>query len=81
MRQLGVERRPRLDIRELRCEGMGITVDLVSVAYRDPPRPIAGGGVYYLQNCPSWAAGLPNFSRTRFRIERQGVILGVGGQC
>jgi hypothetical protein len=43
---------------------------------------VPGGGAYYVHTRPSWgAAGLPAYCRTLFRIERQGVILGVGGEC
>jgi hypothetical protein len=60
----------------------GIAVDYVSLGYAPHRRPVRGGGAYYLHSRPSWdAAGLPSFCRTLFRIERQGVILGVGGEC
>ena len=60
----------------------GITVDYVSKGYLSHPDPIPGGGAYYVHSRPSWgAAGLPGFCRELFRIERQGVILGVGGTC
>lgn len=58
----------------------------VSVLYVGPgtpnERPVAGGGAYYLHTRPSWnAADMPSFCRTLFQIKRQGVVLGVGGEC
>jgi hypothetical protein len=45
-------------------------------------QPVPGGGTYYVHTRPSWGyAGLPDFCRTLFKIERQGFILGVGGTC
>jgi hypothetical protein len=60
----------------------GVAVDYVSRGYAPYPQPLEGGGAYYLHTRPSWdAAGLPDFCRPLFQIERQGVILGVGGEC
>jgi hypothetical protein len=60
----------------------GVAIDYVSRGYPLHPDPVQGGGAYYLHSRPSWnAAGLPDFCRTLFKIERQGVILGVGGEC
>ena len=60
----------------------GIAVDYVSSEYAPHREPVKGGGAYYLHWRPSWnAAGLPDFCKALFTIERQGVILGVGGKC
>jgi len=59
----------------------GVTV---SVARRQGPDRalVSGSGTYYIHTRPSWGgAGLPSYCRTLFKIERQGVILGVGGVC
>jgi hypothetical protein len=60
----------------------GVAVDLVVAHWPDHPRPRPGGGAYYVHSRPSWGgSGLPDFCRTLFKIERQGVVLGVGGEC
>jgi hypothetical protein len=41
-----------------------------------------GRGFYYVHSRPSFSAkGLPASCRTLFKVERQNVILGVGGEC
>ena len=63
-------------------EHFGVIVHYVSIGYSPYRRPLQGDGAFYLHTRPSWeAAGLPGFCRKLFQIERQGVILGVGGQC
>lgn len=85
MHQLGLERfraGPAPTFVSYDAKKWGIAVDLVSVAHKNHPRPAAGGGWYYVQSRPSWnAAGLPDFCGTVSQIERQGIILGVGGEC
>ena len=52
----------------------GFALDWVCAAYPAYPRPILGGGAYYIHSRPSWgAAGLPSFCQTLFQIRRQGA--------
>jgi hypothetical protein len=62
-------------------EGLGVVIRYVGPG-TPHPAPVPGGGAYYLHTRPSWGfAGVPRFCHELFRIERQGVILGVGAQC
>jgi hypothetical protein len=91
--QEGVQRMGRLGINSFRVgpapltalyntPEFGFALDLVSASYPAYPRPVSGGGAYYVHSRPSWgAAGLPDFCETLFQIKRQGVVLGAGGRC
>jgi hypothetical protein len=81
-----VARMKALGVNEFRA---GPAPVFVSYSLEGPPmvKPYQGAGsldrgFYYVHSRPSFSAkGLPASCRTLFKVERQNVILGVGGEC
>ena len=82
----GVERMKQAGVKELKAGPAPIfksysgEKEISVLPLETPIRPAPG--FYYVHSRESWRVfGLPDRCRTMVRIERQGVILGEGGEC